>query len=549
MIDKFKVSRVVLILIAFIYYPFFIASQTNFSNQPDSIPYIYNKDHQIPRMKFKVLYSNVRDHFALTSAFKNQIEAFTKEKYKSLEPLILEKDIPFIQNLIKKNKLTYRDLVVFYLYRIHMIEGNKDLAINAIISLNQDAIKEAEKCDKERKLKKRHEIYGMPVLLKDNIGYEGLPTTAGAEIFKNNMTKDAFIVKKLKEKGAIILGKTNLSEWAYFFCSGCPLGYSAVGGQSLNPYGRFVFETGGSSSGSGTAVAANLAVAAVGTETSGSILSPSSLNSVTGLKPTVGTLSRLGIVPISSTLDTPGPMTRNVTDNAILMDAMTGYDGSDPASMKNSGKIKYQNSLKKYDFKGKKIGMFKHLMENAGYVTISDILKKKGAQVVVLDAPAKPLQGFISILNLDMRHDLPAYISTYTSSLTGVKVVSDIMNYNKQNYSIRAPYGQALFHGVETDTTSLTTLTQIKENLQNTGRTYFDDLISKNKLDMILSINNHHAAIAAVAKYPCLTLPMGYKDIGEPQGVTLILPSGQEENLYKFAYALEGITNFRKSPY
>ena len=153
-------------------------------------------------------------------------------------------------------------------------------------------------------------MYGMPVLIKDNINTSGMPTTAGAiALLENENTEDAFIIKKLKEAGALILGKSNLSEWAYYFCGTCPVGYSATGGQTLNPYGRAIFESGGSSSGSGASVAANYAVAAVGTETSGSITSPSSQNSVVGLKPTIGLLSRTGIVPISTTLDTPGPMT------------------------------------------------------------------------------------------------------------------------------------------------------------------------------------------------------------------------------------------------
>lgn len=525
-----------------------ILGQSVIAQSVDDIPYIYNKEHRISRMRFKVLFSNVRDHFAVTSVFKNEITLFGREKYESLMPLILEKDIPYIQKQIDDNLLTYKDLVTFYVYRIHEIEGNKDMALNAIMSLNKDAIREAEICDKERKRKKRHPIYGMPLLLKDNIGYDGLPTTAGAEILKNNLVKDAFIVKKLKEKGAIILGKTNLSEWAYYFCSGCPLGYSAVGGQSLNPYGRFIFETGGSSSGSGTAIAANLAVAAIGTETSGSILSPSSLNSVTGLKPTVGTLSRTGIIPISSTLDTPGPMTKNVTDNAILMDAMTGYDKADPSSKKNSGKIKYQKALKVLDLNGKRIGMFKHLMENSGYVRISEILKKSGAKIIILDAQSGALQGFLSILNIDMKNDLQAYLSAQTHGLGSIKNVMDIMNYNRENMALRAPYGQALFNVVVTDTTSATKLVKIKNDLESSGKSFFNDMIKKHQLDLILSVNNQHAAIAAVAKFPCLTLPMGYKDNGEPHGITLILPSGQEEKLYSFAFTIESRTHFRIMP-
>ena len=170
----------------------------------------------------------------------------------------------------------------------------------------------------------------MPIFLKDNINASGMATTAGAVALQNNITDDAFIVKQLKSKGALILGKANLSEWAYFFCGDCPSGYSAIGGQTLNPYGRRIIDTGGSSSGSGVSVAANFCAAAVGSETSGSILSPASQNSAVGLKPTVGLLSRSGIIPISSTLDTAGPITRNVTDNAIMLDAMFGEDISDP---------------------------------------------------------------------------------------------------------------------------------------------------------------------------------------------------------------------------
>ena len=165
------------------------------------IPYLYNKDHAIARMKFKVLYSLVKDHNAITASFAEDIKNFGEKKYNMLKPLIMEKDIPTLQKLIQNKKLTYKELVTFYIYRIHLIESNPDLAINAIISLNTEAIKEAERCDKERsKTKNKHSIYGMPILLKDNIGFEGLPTTAGAEILIKNRTQDAFIAKSLKKK-------------------------------------------------------------------------------------------------------------------------------------------------------------------------------------------------------------------------------------------------------------------------------------------------------------------------------------------------------------
>ena len=162
-----------------------------------------------------------------------------------------------------------------------------------------------------------------------------MATTAGAVALKDNTTDDAFMVNQLKSKGALILGKANLSEWAYFFCGDCPSGYSAVGGQTLNPYGRRIFDTGGSSSGSAVSVAANFCAAAIGSETAGSILSPASQNSVVGLKPTIGLVSRSGIVPISSTLDTAGPITKTVRDNAIVLDAIYGYDKSDSKSIRS----------------------------------------------------------------------------------------------------------------------------------------------------------------------------------------------------------------------
>ncbi|HSJ11407.1 MAG TPA: amidase family protein, partial [Gillisia sp.] len=198
--------------------------------------------------------------------------------------------------------------------------------------------------------------------------------------------EDAFIVQRLKENGALILGKANLSEWAYFFCGDCPSGYSAVGGQTLNPYGRKILDTGGSSSGSAVAIAANFAPAAVGSETSGSILSPSSQNSVVGLKPTVGVLSRGGIVPISSTLDTPGPITKFVIDNAILLSAMTGRDAEDPASVANKNiTTDFYSSITEKSLKGVRLGALKTLMEDSLYVAAVNDLRLAGAEVVVFE--------------------------------------------------------------------------------------------------------------------------------------------------------------------
>ena len=277
-----------------------------------------NATHPITRMRYKRIQSKHRDRNSLFSPFEKALSRYTQADHEAVKGLILEQDILTIQKHIAEKKLTYEALVLFYLYRIYHFETNHSTYLNALINLNPDVLKEARKKDAQRSKSNTHPLYGMPILLKDNIDALPMATTAGAAALENNFpSEDAFLVKQLKSKGALILGKVNMSEWAYYFCQACPLGYSAMGGQTLNPYGRKTFETGGSSSGSGVAVAANYAVAAIGSETSGSILSPSGKNSVVGLKPTIGAISRSGVIPISSSMDTAGPMTKNILDNAI----------------------------------------------------------------------------------------------------------------------------------------------------------------------------------------------------------------------------------------
>ena len=318
-----------------------IGCQSSKEKQPEVIFKKYDEttalkkqqNHKKSRMQFKLFQSKYLDMNAIFKPFETDLEYFSEANYTALKPLILEQDIPTLQKSIKEGELTYEKLTLFYLYRIRKFESDSTKSLNSIISLNPNVLKEARARDKNKKVNAEFTIFGMPILLKDNINTKDMPTTAGAFVLADNTAiKDAFIVERLRKKGALILGKVNLSEWAYYFCVGCPLGYSAIGGQTLNPYSRGEFETGGSSAGSGVTVAANFAVAAVGTETSGSITSPSSLNSVVGLKPTIGVLSRTGIVPISSSLDTPGPMTKNIIDNAIFMNAMRGFDKSDVVS-------------------------------------------------------------------------------------------------------------------------------------------------------------------------------------------------------------------------
>jgi amidase len=503
-------------------------------------------NHEIARMRFKLLNSKVTDKNAFWKSFEDELAAFGSERYERLKPLILEKSIPEIQQAVKENKLTYEALTLFYLYRIRKFESDNALSLNAITALNPDVIEEARKKDAGKGIIDSYSMFGIPVLLKDNIGTEGMPTTAGAVILKDNYTQDAFITRKIKESGALILGKLNLSEWAYYFCSGCPLGYSAIGGQTLNPYGRKVFETGGSSSGSGVAVAANYAPVAVGTETAGSILSPSSQNSVVGLKPTIGLLSRSGIVPISSTLDTPGPMTKSIIDNAIFLNAMLGKDNQDGASV-DAAKVNIQN-VSSASLKGKKLGVLKPLLDNEIYSQTVEKLKSEGVEIFEFEPGEGRLEGFLTLLNIDMKYDLPRYFKTYAKNNVKVESVEGVVQFNLKDSLIRAPYGQQLFEGIVKDSTTLEELEVIKQKLESESRMFFDKAMDAYKLDAVLSINNYHAAFAAVAKYPCLTVPMGYKESGEPISLTFIGKPFTEGHLLELGHAFEKATRVRKMP-
>jgi len=520
---------------------------------PPWIPYdeseelVKNADHRSRNMQYKLIQSKILDKNEIWKNVSAQISYFSEDDYQKLKPLILEQDIPTIQSHIQSGDLSYEKLTQWYLYRIVKFENDKNKSLYNIIAINPEAVNEARKRDENRS-DKDHPIYGMPILLKDNINTEGLPTTAGASALLNNNTSDAFIVERIKEKGGIILGKVNLSEWANYLCMRCPNGYSAVGGQTLNPYGRKVFDTGGSSSGSGTSMAANYAAAAVGTETSGSILSPSSANSVAGLKPTVGLLSRGGIVPISSTLDTPGPMTRNVIDNAILLSAMSGEDSTDNATKDNPKNIRYWEDLTTASLKGIRFGVFKNFLNDSIYKLAIEKIISLGGIAIEFDPERMNMEGFTTLLSADMKVDLPNYLNKYASHEVKFSSVADIVEYNKFDTLIRIPYGQGRFEEIVAEDISQGELNQLKLKLQKDGVSFFEKPMVANQLDAILSINNRNAGQAAVAKYPCLTVPMGYRETGEPVGITFIARPFQEDKLYKMGYAYEQATKIRKLP-
>jgi len=487
------------------------------------------------RLQFKIIQSKVLDKNELLETIRLQLDGFSKEDYVRLAPLLYERSIDELQSNVKDNKLSYRELTQWYLYRIAITETDKSLGLNTVIAINPNAVKQAEALDNNISSSK-HSIYGMPVLLKDNINTAEMKTTAGAlALAKNQPTEDAQIVKNLKSNGAIILGKVNLSEWANFLCAGCPNGYSAIGGQTLNPYGPRKLDTGGSSSGSAVSVAINYAVGAIGSETSGSILSPSSQQSLVGLKPTVKKLSQDGIVPISSTLDTPGPITRTVEDNAILYSAMLNPETSNL-------------KIKTVKLSELRLGAFKAYMQDSLYKRSIDMLKDKGIHIEILEPEQMDFSGFLALLNGDMKRDLKTYLQSYASDSIEVRSVADVVKFNKIDSVLHMPYAQARLDGILEQDLSDAELDSVRQKLITSGKAYFDNILDPLDLDAIVSMNNYNAGQAAVAKYPAITVPMGYKESGEPMGITFITKSEREELLLSIADFYEKLSQFRKEP-
>ncbi|WP_029038582.1 amidase family protein [Salinimicrobium xinjiangense] len=525
-----------------------VAPQVRWEAEDETAELEEQETHEVERMRFKLINSKYLDKNNIWAPFEADLANFSSEKYERLKPIVLERTIPELQRSIKAGELTYEDLTLFYIYRIRQIESDNNKSLNAVIALNPNVVEEARQLDQRgAPAVNENSIYGMPILLKDNINTANMKTTAGAlALAENQPVKDAFIVDRLERHKALVLGKVNLSEWAYYFCDGCPLGYSAIGGQTLNPYGRKQFETGGSSAGSGVAVAANYAVAAIGTETAGSILSPASKNSVVGLKPTIGLLSRTGIVPISSTLDTPGPMTKSVIDNAILLNALTGKDVEDFASVE--GGKDYVKGLSSGALKGKRIGVMKSLLTDSLYNSAVEQMRNEGAVIIEFEAPRVPLDNFLTLLNADMKKDMQEYLSKQAGEEVTFKNVEAIVKYNEKDTLLRAPYGQQLFHNVVADTTSAEELERISAELEKNGRRFFDEPMQQHNLDAVASMNNYHAAYAAVAKYPALAVPAGLEKTGEPKSITFIVKPFEEEKLLQIGYGFEQQTNLRQAP-
>ncbi|HAT57555.1 MAG TPA: amidase [Gammaproteobacteria bacterium] len=530
-----------------------------------SIDYDEEKDlavlasNQNVRMHYQRLSSPLRSKETIWQGLERVIEAMPTDSddYRRLEALVVEKSATQLQSLVSQGALSYEEITRFFIARIHAIETDDQRYLNAVISLNPLAVDAARAADDERKEGKNiapDSLFGLPILLKDNIGFEGLPTTAGAAALAENYARDAFVTQRLKANGVVILGKANLSEWAYFFCTGCPSGYSALGGQTLNPYGRLKFNTGGSSAGSGAAIAGNYALAAVGSETAGSILSPSSANSLVGLKPTTGSLSRSGVVPISSTLDTTGPMARTLGDVVALFNAMAGYDQADTAMPRLTEDLKLL--VRDTDLTGLRLGFPEALASEPLIVAAVSKLEAAGVVVVPVEFAPPDLFEEVQFMGAEMVRDLAEYLSVNASDEVSIETLSDLQAYNLDIPSERAPYGQALVDQMVDFETFFQSdiaagegeIARLKQIVVEEVGGYLNALFSRHDLDVLVRINNSGASAGAFANYPALTIPAGYRVSGQPVGVTFYAPSFQEQRLIDIGQKLEASGVMRQPP-
>jgi amidase len=520
---------------------------------------------------------------------------------KSLQ--LVEATLPQLQQALKANLLTSEQLVQMYLKRIETYD-DAGPRLNSYLHLNEGALAEARARDADRRRgKARGPLFGIPVLLKDNVNTKDMPTTAGSVALEGSIPpSDAFITRALRKAGAIILGKATLTEFANFIAIGMPSGYSSLGGYGLNPYdprplpggdGRPVLTPGGSSSGSAIAVSANLAAVAVGTETSGSILSPGTANNVVGIKPTLGLVSRHGILPITADQDTAGPLARTVTDAAILLGEIAGFDPDDPATAAcladhdgDRCRQDYTRFLDKHALRGARIAVprvpywtgFSAAQEGIMLDAI-EVLRQQGA--FVADPYEIPNQAAISgfgicvsfpapancstVLMYGQKHDLNGYLDARPDA--PVHTLADIIAFNEAHASVALKYGQAIFLAAEqldTSPGSADTQRYLDDRALDLAltRTGLSALLdgpdgiegTDDDFDAILFPQNRGAGAPAKAGYPSIVVPGGYvPPTGAvvnpaPFGVTFSGRAFSEPRLIGLAYAFEQATKHRQSP-
>ena len=476
--------------------------------------------------------------------------------------------IPQLQASMNRGRLSSSQLVRFYERRIATLNPK----LHAVITVSRTAAAEAAAADKARRNGDRRPLLGIPVLVKDNIDTTGMATTAGSLALAGSTPSDAFIVSRLKAAGAVILGKTNLSEWANYRSTQSSSGWSGVGGQTHMAY---VLDRNpcGSSAGSGVAASADLATVAVGTETDGSVVCPSGQNGLVGIKPTLGLASRSGIVPISSQQDTAGPMARNVTDAAVLLGALTGIDPTDPATAAQRGKVTadYTKYLKPGALKGARLGVWRE--GNFGSSPETDaimeqtISRLRSLGAVIVDPANVPIEAAYADENTALEYEFKTEIAAYLQKNTSAKypkTLQDLIAFDNSSPRELKYFGQEIFtasqaRGPLTDPAYI----KARANARSVAQHSIDDTMAKYQLDAIVAptnspawttdlINGDHFLVgssspAAIAGYPNVTVPAGYS-FHLPVGVSFMGGRWDEPELLALTYSWEQATHIRQAP-
>jgi amidase len=491
--------------------------------------------------------------------------------------------IPQLQNLMNSHRINAVELTNFYLRRIRQLQPQ----LNTVITVSATAGADARAADAARRKGDHRPLLGMPIIVKDNIGTAGMPTTAGSWALAGSTPGDAFIAAKLKAAGAIIIGKANLSEWANFRSGPSSSGWSGIGGQTNMAY---VLDRNpcGSSSGSGVVASADLAVAAVGTETDGSIVCPSGANGVVGIKPTLGLWSRAGVVPISADQDTAGPIARNVTDAAVLLGAATGVDPNDAATSAQTGHAftDYTQFLNDHALQGKRIGIWRAgtydptLVGSVVEPILTNViaaLKTQGATIVdPADIDLSATADEFPALLCEFKTDIATYLQTYvhgTNPVSGSaypKTLADLIAFDQAHPEREGPWNDAVFEAAQATNGRNADCADLREATTPPVQDAIDTVMADNQLDAIIALTNGPAwptnsnpdegdldghfeyfvgssTAAAVSGYADITVPAGY-DAGLPVGITFIGGRWAEPKLIGLAYDYEQATHVRVPP-
>lgn len=484
--------------------------------------------------------------------FEAALTAFPAERIAQIDDLLNGATIPTIQAAFADGRLTSRELTLYYLHRIRQIDVD---GYNTILRLNPDALIIAEQMDAERAAGDvRGMLHGIVVTLKDNIGTgDRMPTAAGSAALADSYAdRDAFIVTRLRDAGAIILGKNNLSEWANFMTFDSANGFSVLGGQTRNAYGRF--DVGGSSSGGGASVALNLTTVSVGSETSGSLVYPASQNSVATFKPSLGLISRDRIIPITDAQDTAGPMARNMTDLVHLLDALSAYDANDPLAdgVRDLFNQTFADLLNADALRGVRVGVVNRESEfregdNLIRQAIVDGLRRAGAEVV--DVRPLPYDvDMFPVLFYGFHVGVNEYLRTVNAPL---QTLTDIMNFNAEDLANRAPYGQTIIEAAvqfEINPTMQALYDQLVESNRATTRAAIRASLQDNNVRLLVDLSNYATAVYASAGTPALNIPAGYRASGEPNGATLVGDWLDDAFIISAGYALEQALDARREP-